>query len=73
MDGTSIAYTTIRHQSHAVVLVILVWEITSAMVLEVHIHMAPDVRTSLQTPPRVEMADFNSLHRLLSGMHGRDS
>jgi hypothetical protein len=48
------AYTTSRHQSHAVVLAILVWEITSAMVLEVHIHMALDVRNSLRSSLRID-------------------
>jgi hypothetical protein len=48
------AYTTIRDQSRAVVLAILVWEITSAMVLEVHIYMALDVRTCLQTSTKMD-------------------
>jgi hypothetical protein len=48
------AYTTASHQSHAAVLAILVWEITSAMVLEVRIQMALDVRPSLQSSPIVD-------------------
>jgi hypothetical protein len=66
------AYTTLRHQSHVVVLAILVWEITFAMVLEVHIHMVLDVRAFLQAPPSIT-TDFNSLRRLLSRVHGCDS